>query len=172
MSPFFSAAPIEVGCTSDQECPDTQACENRLCTNPCYVSNPCSPLATCRARNHRAQCFCPPGMTGDGYRSCTPSRCIPFLKLSGLFIPALFSFQSKRVSVREMQTAVTGKLASSTVALIPAVDLTAHAEKMHCAPQWPIPPSACAQWAGQAMLMSSASNVSEIVWKCFSSQLT
>lgn len=69
------AAAVEVGCTTDRECPDSQACENRLCTNPCYVKNPCSPLATCRARNHRAQCFCPPGMTGDGIRSCTPSMC-------------------------------------------------------------------------------------------------
>lgn len=68
-----SAAPLELGCSSDDECPDSQACENRLCVNPCLVENPCSPLATCRPRNHRAQCYCPPGMTGDGYRSCTPS---------------------------------------------------------------------------------------------------
>ena len=70
----LSVAPLELGCSSDSECPGSRACENRECVDPCLVRNPCTGIATCRPQNHRAQCFCPEGTTGDGYRSCTPSN--------------------------------------------------------------------------------------------------
>ena len=65
-------APIQVGCSSDFECPNTQACENRKCFNPCVSRNPCAPIATCTVQNHRATCRCPEGMTGDPTRQCQP----------------------------------------------------------------------------------------------------
>ena len=69
---FSLVAPIEVGCSSDFECPPTQACENRKCLNPCSTNNPCAPVATCTVQNHKAMCRCPVGMTGDPYRRCEP----------------------------------------------------------------------------------------------------
>lgn len=71
---FWIAAPIESGCTSDSDCPTTQACRNRKCINPCTVENPCSKFATCLAQNHRPVCQCPPGMTGDPLVLCTQSK--------------------------------------------------------------------------------------------------
>jgi hypothetical protein len=65
-------APIEVGCSSDDECASNQACRNRACVNPCGFDNPCASTAQCTVDNHRPNCKCPPGMTGDPY-----SRCIP-----------------------------------------------------------------------------------------------
>ena len=40
--------------------------------NPCAVDNPCAPTAECTVDNHRAQCKCPPGFTGDPYSQCVP----------------------------------------------------------------------------------------------------
>ena len=71
---IFLAAPIEVGCSSDDECPFTQACRNRACVNPCAVDNPCSSTAECTVNSHRAVCKCPPGFTGDPYSRCVPSK--------------------------------------------------------------------------------------------------
>ena len=70
----FSAAPLEVGCSSDDECPFTQACRNRACVNPCAADNPCSSTAECTVNSHRAVCKCPPGFTGDPYSRCVPSK--------------------------------------------------------------------------------------------------
>ena len=69
---FLLAAPIEIGCSSDDECAFTQACRNRACVNPCAVDNPCARTAECTANAHRAQCKCPPGYTGDPYSQCVP----------------------------------------------------------------------------------------------------
>ena len=69
---FLLAAPIEIGCSSDDECAFTQACRNRACVNPCAVDNPCARTAECTANGHRAQCKCPPGYTGDPYSQCVP----------------------------------------------------------------------------------------------------
>ena len=71
---FFSVAPIEVGCSSDEECASSQACRNRACVNPCSVDNPCGSSADCTVDNHRANCKCPPGFTGDPYSRCVPSK--------------------------------------------------------------------------------------------------
>ena len=70
----FAAIPVVVGCSSDDECPLTQACEQRSCINPCNQDNPCSPRAYCTVQQHRPRCACPSGMTGDPYRQCFPSE--------------------------------------------------------------------------------------------------
>ena len=67
---ILTAAPIEVGCSSDDECSSQQACIGRSCVNPCTYNNPCSPSATCTVSNHKALCTCPPGTTGDPYQRC------------------------------------------------------------------------------------------------------
>ena len=70
---FFIVAPIEVGCSSDEECASSQACRNRACVNPC-IDSPCGNSAECIAVNHRANCKCPPGLTGDPYSRCVTSK--------------------------------------------------------------------------------------------------
>ena len=67
-------APLEVGCSSDDECAFTQACRNRACINPCALENPCSSSAECTVSNHRPVCKCPAGFTGDPYTKCVPSE--------------------------------------------------------------------------------------------------
>ena len=67
-------SPIEIGCSSDDECASSQACRNRACVNPCSYDDPCSSTAQCSVTNHKAKCSCPPGMTGDPYSLCVPSK--------------------------------------------------------------------------------------------------
>lgn len=67
------------GCSSDLECPVSQACHNRKCINPCQLQNPCSKLATCRTQNHQPTCQCPVGLTGDPYVECSPCKSVILL---------------------------------------------------------------------------------------------
>ena len=70
----FQAAPVEVGCSADDECPSNLACRSRSCVNPCIQENPCSSSAICSVTNHRPQCKCPPGTDGDPFTQCKPSK--------------------------------------------------------------------------------------------------
>lgn len=56
-------------CTSNDECPYHQSCQNEQCRDPCN----CAPNAQCRVDNHQANCRCPPGYTGDPLFSCEKS---------------------------------------------------------------------------------------------------
>ena len=66
--------PEPVGCQSDEECSRNEACNFGNCVNPCVTSNPCSSNAACFVENHKAQCKCPPGFTGDPFRRCVQSK--------------------------------------------------------------------------------------------------
>lgn len=66
--------PVEIGCRSDEECLGNQACRNRKCVNLCFENNPCAKFASCTAANHKVSCECPPGMTGNAYLQCYPSK--------------------------------------------------------------------------------------------------
>ena len=77
---IFIAAPIEIGCSSNDECASTQACRNRGCVNPCAYDDPCGSNAQCTVSDHNAVCKCPIGMTGDPYNLCVPSKNITFLR--------------------------------------------------------------------------------------------
>ena len=68
--------PEAVGCESDQECSNNEACDNGDCINPCANSNPCSSNAICFNENHRANCRCPPGFTGDPFSRCVIRKLI------------------------------------------------------------------------------------------------
>ena len=74
----ITASPIEIGCSSDDECASTQACRNRGCVNPCAYDDPCGTNAQCTVNDHNAVCKCPPGMTGDPYSQCVPSKILFF----------------------------------------------------------------------------------------------
>ncbi|PNF22176.1 hypothetical protein B7P43_G05064 [Cryptotermes secundus] len=60
----------EPGCKINDDCPQSDTCLNHQCINPCTVSNPCAPNAECQAKNHRAVCQCPSGLTGNPFINC------------------------------------------------------------------------------------------------------
>ena len=70
----YTVIPEPIGCDSDDECSDNNACEGRSCVNPCTTQNPCGFTAQCRTISHRPMCTCPIGMTGDPYSRCVPSN--------------------------------------------------------------------------------------------------
>lgn len=61
-------------CQLDAECPLFEGCIDSQCKDPCE-ENPCALNAECRAVNHRAICYCPPGYTGDGHTTCSRLEC-------------------------------------------------------------------------------------------------
>ena len=63
--------PVEYGCTSNSDCPDYTACQNRKCINPCAEDNICAPNAICTVTRHKAVCACPDGYIGTPEISCS-----------------------------------------------------------------------------------------------------
>ena len=63
------------GCRNDEECPQTQACISRSCTNPCTS---CGVNAVCEVKRHRAVCQCPEGFEGNPMIGCRGTRIKPF----------------------------------------------------------------------------------------------
>ena len=94
---FWLVQPEPVGCSSDSECSQSQACQSRSCRNPCISDNPCSQTAICSPKNHRATCTCPPGFEGDPYRQCSKSKKLYLLliKLIKLLDILLISYNQR-----------------------------------------------------------------------------
>lgn len=55
-------------CVVSAECPQTRACVNQKCTDPCLGS--CGLGARCEVINHSPICSCREGQTGDPFQSC------------------------------------------------------------------------------------------------------
>lgn len=55
-------------CQSDSECPDSRACINYSCVDPCIGQ--CGANAICEAQRHIAVCKCPRGYDGNAASSC------------------------------------------------------------------------------------------------------
>lgn len=71
LNPLFFA----VGCRADSDCPSTQACINRECTDPCSFTQ-CGLNALCRAdTNHKARCYCPDSFRGNPLVRCERPEC-------------------------------------------------------------------------------------------------
>ena len=107
--PFPTVIPEPVGCQSDEECSRNEACNFGSCVNPCVTDNPCSPRAQCFVENHRAQCKCPPGFTGDPFRDCTQSKSAKYLCCTlpfGLDIKTLLSILKSVLENVSMMTSV------------------------------------------------------------------
>lgn len=64
-----------VGCQSDNECADNLQCYNQQCINPCILSDPCAREAECFGSNHKANCKCPSGYSGDPFVRCERLEC-------------------------------------------------------------------------------------------------
>lgn len=56
-------------CTSNSECPLSQACLNQKCRDPCPGT--CGRNARCTVVNHNPFCTCPDRHTGNPFISCT-----------------------------------------------------------------------------------------------------
>lgn len=63
--------PIPPGCTSDNDCPTSEACINRLCRNPCN----CGTNSVCLVQNHRPICSCKDGFEGNPNLACHTVGC-------------------------------------------------------------------------------------------------
>lgn len=64
--------PIVWECYEDNECGPERACIKRSCVNPCIDG--CGIGALCRVIDHKPQCSCPNGFSGDAYIRCLPRK--------------------------------------------------------------------------------------------------
>lgn len=75
------------GCTSDRDCPLTEACIGHTCQEPCLVRNPCAEHAVCINTNHGADCSCEEGYHGNGFSYCDLRKF--YNEMSNLYCNAL-----------------------------------------------------------------------------------
>ena len=66
----FLLAVVVVGCQTNDDCPQTEACNNRDCVDPCN----CGTNAQCYVNNHKPVCYCPVGFTGNPEVACVPGK--------------------------------------------------------------------------------------------------
>lgn len=68
--PTYKGAPpaCQPECVVSSECPQTKACVNQKCVDPCPGT--CGINALCNVINHNPICSCPPGHDGDPFTSC------------------------------------------------------------------------------------------------------
>lgn len=67
---FFLFSMHTVKCTSNEDCPLTEACISGMCQRPCDLHNPCAQNAVCVNTNHGSDCSCAEGYHGNGYVGC------------------------------------------------------------------------------------------------------
>ena len=67
---LFLLAVVVVGCQTNDDCPQTEACNNRDCVDPCN----CGTNAQCYVRDHKPVCYCPVGFTGNPEVGCVPGE--------------------------------------------------------------------------------------------------
>lgn len=102
---FFSVPPptepsLDVGCSTNDECPDYTACENRQCINPCAFKNPCAPTAHCKVVRHSAICTCPDGYVGSPTTSCQLRK---NLKENPIFTFEIFCLEKSEQNVTKYE---------------------------------------------------------------------
>ena len=72
---------MEVGCTSDRDCPSQTACVRGQCVNPCSLAEPCGLNAQCTVLDtlpvRTLTCVCFTGYEGDASKECTPVKTCP-----------------------------------------------------------------------------------------------
>lgn len=57
-------------CVLSSECPQTKACVNQKCIDPCPGT--CGTNTVCRVNNHSPICSCKNGFNGDPFTRCNP----------------------------------------------------------------------------------------------------
>lgn len=63
--PFKTGCKQPGDCFTDSDCPNSAACIDNRCTNPCDTSGVCGRNAECLARDHVPICRCPGQTTGN-----------------------------------------------------------------------------------------------------------
>ena len=63
-------------CEHDVDCPDSNACIDHQCVDPCRVYDPCGKEALCETSSHRPVCRCPSGWAGNPYEQCFKYECL------------------------------------------------------------------------------------------------
>ena len=61
-------------CQVDDDCPYSKECKDKECKDPC-LRIICGTRAECKAEAHKAVCYCPPGMQGNPFISCSEVGC-------------------------------------------------------------------------------------------------
>ena len=61
-------------CQIDDDCPYSKECKDKECKDPC-LRIICGTRAECKAEAHKAVCYCPPGMQGNPFISCSEVGC-------------------------------------------------------------------------------------------------
>ena len=75
--PHAFCSPVQVGCRSDSECGDDEACVDGDCKDPCaFPNDPCGRGAICRAHHHIGVCRCPEGWAGNPHTECYTYECL------------------------------------------------------------------------------------------------
>ena len=83
---------VVVGCETDQECPDYNACQNRKCINPCAEDDPCAPSANCKVIGHQPVCTCPDGYIGDPRTECKLRKHTKFMYIAYITLIRFVSY--------------------------------------------------------------------------------
>lgn len=72
--PVGTGCVIPHQCTLHSDCPDSQACIQHNCTDPCSFFD-CGPNTVCSVVDHAAACQCQPGYIGDS-SGCFKVECL------------------------------------------------------------------------------------------------
>ncbi|KAK2714566.1 hypothetical protein QYM36_008951, partial [Artemia franciscana] len=56
-------------CVTNSDCPQTNACRNQKCVDPCSIAT-CGRNSVCQVVRHNPVCTCPPGFVGDPFTQC------------------------------------------------------------------------------------------------------
>lgn len=73
MSGMFGAPPnCRPECLIHQDCPNSLACVQKKCLDPCAGS--CGLNTNCTVQNHRPMCLCHEGYEGDPFSGCSKGK--------------------------------------------------------------------------------------------------
>ena len=61
----------KIECQVDTDCSNDKKCEGNMCKIVCLMGEPCGENALCSSENHKQDCHCQPGFTGDPKVKCT-----------------------------------------------------------------------------------------------------
>ncbi|PNF25784.1 hypothetical protein B7P43_G12126, partial [Cryptotermes secundus] len=74
-NPAVKCSPTQpLSCSSNDDCPLTEACFGGVCQHPCDVHDPCAFNAVCINTNHGTDCSCAEGYQGNGFVGCGPVK--------------------------------------------------------------------------------------------------
>ncbi|XP_065223858.1 uncharacterized protein LOC135848019 [Planococcus citri] len=72
-----SPSTCRLECIFNSECPQTEACIEKTCKNPCNVDGTCGENTSCKVDNHVPICSCSNGTTGDPLAECVREEDLP-----------------------------------------------------------------------------------------------